>query len=253
MSTAKAILSCCCLLMLTNLALAKEWHGITPLHSTRADVEKRLGPAKEPSKRHVSRHETQDEEVTVEYSTGLPCGTGWPGIWRIPPGTVVTINVHPKRELRFAHLKINESQFTKTDNQGHGPSYFYYTDEKEGIQYEVTQGLVMAIRYLPASSDNHLRCPAGNSTGSLSSYSNSNEWRGIVPLHSTRADVEKLLGSAKPSTQTGMLDYETENEEVTVMYASGPPCANNGFRIWKVPRDTVGRNNHPSKERTAFR
>jgi hypothetical protein len=59
-------------------------------------------------------------------------------------------------------------------------------------------------------------------------------WRGIVPLHSTRADVESLLG--KPSPDRDYL-YQTENGFVRVDYAKGP-C--DGWpRGWNVPRDTV--------------
>jgi hypothetical protein len=59
-------------------------------------------------------------------------------------------------------------------------------------------------------------------------------WRGIIPLHSTRADVERLLG--KPSPERDYL-YPTENDFVRVDYAKGP-C--DGWpRGWNVPRDTV--------------
>ena len=34
----------------------------------------------------------------------------------------------------------------------------YYTNEGEGIQYEVVQGVVRAITYFPASGDERLRC-----------------------------------------------------------------------------------------------
>jgi hypothetical protein len=56
------------------------------------------------------------------------------------------------------------------------------------------------------------------------------EWHGIVPLHSTRVDVERLLG--KPN---GKFDrYQIGNDEVDIMY-SRERCANG----WNVPRDTV--------------
>ncbi len=60
-------------------------------------------------------------------------------------------------------------------------------------------------------------------------------WRGIVPLHSTRMDVERLLGSPRESRGVAST-YETENERVLVFY-SGEPCKKDGE--WDVPRDTV--------------
>ncbi|HEV2705416.1 MAG TPA: hypothetical protein VGV59_05800 [Pyrinomonadaceae bacterium] len=59
-------------------------------------------------------------------------------------------------------------------------------------------------------------------------------WRGIVPLHSTRADVERLLGRSKdPCGCT----YHTERESVFIAYARRS-CAENS-EGWNVPVDTV--------------
>lgn len=59
-------------------------------------------------------------------------------------------------------------------------------------------------------------------------------WRGIIPLHSTRADVEKLLGA---STDECNCVYETENEVIRVDYATAP--CEGYLRGWNVPADTV--------------
>ena len=63
----------------------------------------------------------------------------------------------------------------------------------------------------------------------------SNEWRGLIPLHSTKADVEKLLG--KPTNQNLNL-YETETYVVTLRY-SGGTCNENKLSAWNVPKDVV--------------
>src|SRR5437867_7037881 len=41
----------------------------------------------------------------------------------------------------------------------------------------------------------------------LSSISQAKEWRGLVPLHSTRKDVEKLLGPPPPPPNDGTRIY----------------------------------------------
>jgi len=63
------------------------------------------------------------------------------------------------------------------------------------------------------------------------------EWRGIMPLHSTRADVERLLGPSKSKSQLSI--YQTADEAVSVLYASGPPCGSDAGSEWKIPKDTV--------------
>lgn len=66
-------------------------------------------------------------------------------------------------------------------------------------------------------------------------------WRGIIPLHSTRLQVRKLLG--KPIIGgDGLIDlYELKEGRVHVMYARHP-CEEGlpaDWGNWRVPRDTV--------------
>jgi hypothetical protein len=64
-----------------------------------------------------------------------------------------------------------------------------------------------------------------------------NEWKGLVPLRSTRADVERLLG--KPSMSPGFVDiYKTEAERVDVRYSNGP-CEPSPVERWNVANDVV--------------
>lgn len=161
MSIRKIILSTCLALTAASLSYGKEWHGIVPLHSTRADVDRLLGPAKAPAENHSSIHETEREVVLVEYSTGEPC-SGGVNRWKVPRGTVLSVSVAPRAKVRFSELHLDESQYKVTDG-GHVPNYTYYTNDKEGIKVEVTGGLVMSISYFPGSKDKELRCPgAGN-------------------------------------------------------------------------------------------
>jgi hypothetical protein len=160
----KIILSFCFAIFATGLSQGKEWHGIVPLHPTRADVERLLGRPKEPMKDYVSIHETEREVVLVEYSTGEPC-SGGVNQWRVQRGTVLSISVAPKTEVRFADLQLDISKYKVADG-GHVPNYTYYTSVEEGTQLEVTQGLVMSISYFAAATDANLKCP-GSRTSTL--------------------------------------------------------------------------------------
>lgn len=70
---------------------------------------------------------------------------------------------------------------------------------------------------------------------SVVTLSYAKEWRGIVPLHSTREDVKRLLGR---SAQPGERFYEFENEVAVIQYSSGP-CGKYLPSGWNVPPDTV--------------
>jgi hypothetical protein len=64
-----------------------------------------------------------------------------------------------------------------------------------------------------------------------------NAWRGLVPIKSSRADVERLLGSPTGSV-AGSYSYETKEEKVRVLYSQGL-CEPSLEGRWKVPSDTV--------------
>jgi hypothetical protein len=59
-------------------------------------------------------------------------------------------------------------------------------------------------------------------------------WRGIVPLKSTRADVERLLGLPGKHGR-----YQFENERAYIEYRGTGPCAPENACLCTVPKDTV--------------
>ena len=63
-------------------------------------------------------------------------------------------------------------------------------------------------------------------------------WRGIEPLHSTRADVERLLGSPGAEYLPNTRRYDLPGERALISYSSGD-CEEGLARGWRVPKDTV--------------
>lgn len=72
---------------------------------------------------------------------------------------------------------------------------------------------------------------------SLPSTSRESGWHGIVPLHSNRSEVEKLLGPAS-ETLPGAALYRTKDGAVRISYSEGTPCGTKDSH-WRVPADTV--------------
>ena len=158
MSITEIILSFSVVMVAAGLSHGKEWHGIIPLQSTRGDVERLLGPPADQNNELMSVYKLEKEVVVVQYAAGPPCGTDGFRIWRVPQGTVLSITVAPRTQLRFADLQLDMSKYKVTDG-GHVPNYTYYTDDRKGEKIEVTQGLVMSISYFPGEKDKDLKCP----------------------------------------------------------------------------------------------
>jgi|GEM_PF-539512 len=63
-------------------------------------------------------------------------------------------------------------------------------------------------------------------------------WRGLEPLHSTRADVERLLGRPAED-ESSTWKYNFPEERAMINFYSGAPCVEGLPGGWKIPKDTV--------------
>lgn len=74
---------------------------------------------------------------------------------------------------------------------------------------------------------------------SMDESSKAKGWRGIVPLHSTRADVERLLGlpANKRDCVQSLCSYYLDDANVRFNYSPGD--CKSGRGRWNVPPDTV--------------
>lgn len=65
-------------------------------------------------------------------------------------------------------------------------------------------------------------------------------WRGIVPLHTTRFQVEQLSGPPTEQTSPYSVVYKTPTETVEVDYTNGRPSGiGEKYGQWRVSRDIV--------------
>lgn len=144
------------------LVEGKEWRGITPLHSTRVDVERLFRPSK--TKKQLSTYQTAEEAISVLYASGPPCGFDAGSEWRVPYDTVVSITVSPRNRVFFSELKLDLTNFEKFGGL-HRPNIVTYLSKEQGERIEVFQDEVMSITYLAASSDSNLHC--GQSAGTV--------------------------------------------------------------------------------------
>jgi hypothetical protein len=146
-----------CLIVIFSIgAKAQGWRGLIPLHSTRADVERLLGPSSEPEK-FSADYELGDSVVSVEYSSGS-CRKEMKGGWNVQRDTVISIRIGFKDKAQFPPSKIDKRKFKK-ERSSHTPSITYYVNKKEGIMYEVQEGMVQSVEYYAVSKDLYLECP----------------------------------------------------------------------------------------------
>ena len=138
---------CAVLLCSVTILQAKEWRGIVPLKSTRADVEKLLGKPNE-----LGRYQFKNERAYIRYSTG--CNRIDDCWCLVPKDTVTYIYVNLEVELKFTDLKIDRSEYEKTSST-HLPGIVTYANDKDGIIYTIDEkdDEVMDITYVPTAKD----------------------------------------------------------------------------------------------------
>jgi hypothetical protein len=155
----------CIFLILVVLSDAKGqgWRGIVPLHSTCDDAKSILHLTKcEPS-----TVELEEATIFVNVSGG-PCTSDW----NVRAGTILTLDVQPKKYLRLSDLAIDETKYSRREDL-HVQNSVRLENPEEGISIDMFEdGRIRHIFYGPSSRDQHLRCrsraeSSNRDTGSL--------------------------------------------------------------------------------------
>src|SRR5689334_10968122 len=140
-------------LTMIDLAQAKGWRGLVPLHSTRFDVERLLGNPKE-SRGVASTYDTQNERVLVFYSAGN-CEEGTSNDWNVPRDTLLSITVQPNAKLLVDDLKLDKTKYERVLDY-HVQGVVYYFNKEDGVRIsarilEKTGEDVDSITYEPTA------------------------------------------------------------------------------------------------------
>jgi hypothetical protein len=141
------------ILLFFSASNAGEWCGIKPLYSTRQDVERILGM---PDEKDYSLFKLEKEVVIIDYSNGV-CSDDSYKHYNVPKNTVLSFTVHSKW-IPLSKLTVDKTKFKLIKLLQ--PNIFWYSNEEEGIRYDVRNDMVISAEYLPTANDNHLLCPA---------------------------------------------------------------------------------------------
>jgi hypothetical protein len=131
----------------------KAWKGIVPLHSTRADVQRLLGPPRGED----SEYESDGGRVAMSYSA-QGCQEGLPGGWKVPADTVVSITVLSTKETKLDDVLVSGKNYDHVYTVD-TPNVVDYVDVDEGVRYRAIDTVVQSITYFGSEADNRkLRC-----------------------------------------------------------------------------------------------
>jgi hypothetical protein len=147
---------------------AKDWRGLIPLRSTRADVERLLGKPPSPPtdgtrvytlNKGRSIYFTDEGEVYIVYAADLFAGPRQ-CLDTVTAGTVLMIQVTPKTKRPISDFVIDEKKYRKFD-PANSPDLGYeaYVNEEDGLIIRAYKGSVDEIVYVASALDK-LQCPS---------------------------------------------------------------------------------------------
>jgi len=139
---------------LTAFAQTNSWNGLTPLKSTRSDVEKLLGPSIKREYEGAYVYKTQDGSIDVYYST-KDCDDGW----KVSKDAVLSIRVYPKTNIdqSAGELGLDRHQFLVTVDDA---LFATWTDPIAGRSYYFggVDRQFIHMDFIPKREQNNIRC-----------------------------------------------------------------------------------------------
>ena len=149
----------CSLFLFLQSPPQKDWRGLSPLTSTRKDVERLLGPPDVNQQNQLLVYYQTDQVVYIGFSGNPECQQKLSYTsWNVPLDTVTGIRIGLRKSVPLADLGVDLTKLKKRTGDFDRPNHFYYLNEENGFSAEVGNDYVVAYLYEPTNRQNHLRC-----------------------------------------------------------------------------------------------
>ena len=141
---------------------SKEWRGLSPLNSTRADVERLLGRPETNFDNKLIIYYLPEQVVWFGFRGNPKCKQKSKSItWDVPTETITTIRLTLRRPVPVAEVGIDLTKLTKKKGDFDRDDHFYYSSA-DGFSFEVAGKYIMGYIYEPGSDRKDLRCPVAH-------------------------------------------------------------------------------------------
>jgi hypothetical protein len=144
------ILSAALLLIAVDSSSAREWRGIVPLRSTRADVVRLLNQCSD--QKEACRFTVGTNDVHILFSSGLVDQYAYCAAY-LPAEAVMFIHVRPRAELKLSALRLDKRRLHQFNSSEPIDRHYkgYRTDD--GLVVGLFKDRVRQIVYLPDESN----------------------------------------------------------------------------------------------------
>jgi hypothetical protein len=142
------------ILLPTVQSNAEQWRGITPLKSTRAEVERLLGKPVSGGMNFLAIYKLETGEVHIHYAISGLCKELERCECLVPDDTVIEVSVESKVKVKFSTLNIDKTAFDRFP-LAEDTNIMIYRNPEAGLVYAVSKrdDKIMYIQYAPAAKD----------------------------------------------------------------------------------------------------
>jgi hypothetical protein len=141
------------LLLVATDSYAREWRGITPLKSTRADVVRLLNQCAD--QKEACRFTLEQEHVHILFSGGLQPEYGECAA-RLAPETVMFIEVEPRVTLKFSNLHLDKRKFETFNPSAPFKRGLKGYRSSDGLLIRASKEKILQLYYIADQADRHL-------------------------------------------------------------------------------------------------
>jgi hypothetical protein len=146
---------------LAQMPSTTDWRGLSPIQSTRMDVERTLGPPDQKIEDDQVTYYYPDVVVYFHFTSNRKCGQKLPYTsWDVTSDTITGIRVVFRHPRLVSEADIDLTKLKKVKGDYDLVGHFYYINFEDGFAIEVGNNYVMGYLYGPGSKLSKLRCEA---------------------------------------------------------------------------------------------
>jgi len=142
-----------------QLPSTTDWRGLSPVKSTRMDVERTLGRPDQNLNNEMLTYRFQSMEVDFYFTTNPKCQKQLPSTsWDVPSDTVTAIDVTFRPQPLVADTGIDLTKYKKIEAGGDLLDRYNYFNADDSFAIEVGNNYLAGYHYRPGSKHEYLRC-----------------------------------------------------------------------------------------------
>lgn len=158
------LITCLACSLFAEIPSTTNWRGLSPINSTRLDVERTLGPPSVKRDNEQMIYYFQDVVVYLYFYSNPKCQQKLSYTsWDVNSDTVTGMSITLRHSPSVEETGIDLTKFQKIRGAPDMIDHYYYVNrEEDGFAVEVSNNTISGYHYAPGTKNKALRCERAN-------------------------------------------------------------------------------------------